>query len=279
MSAGRARARPPASCSGSSTPTRSCSPACCSPRGASATASAATASSPSASPSSASARRCRRSRRRPTMLIVHPRAHGHRRRVHHAVDAVDHHERVHRPGRARQGDRRLGRRVRARHRPRPDHRRLPARALLVGLGLHRERADRDRRPGARLLPRPRVARPVARRARPGRRGAVDRRARLDPVGGHRGAEPRLGRRRRSSPASSIGFVLLAAFFVWELHSSHPMLDMHFFENPRFSAASGAITLVFLVAVRHAVPADAVPAVGARLLDGRRPARCCCRRRP
>ena len=33
--------------------------------------------------------------------------------------------------------------------------------------------------------------------------------------------------------------------MWELHTPHPMLDMHFFENPRFSAASGAITLVFL----------------------------------
>jgi len=43
----------------------------------------------------------------------------------------------------------------------------------------------------------------------------------------------------------IGFAVLAVFFVWELRSTHPMLDMHFFENPRFSAASGAITLVFL----------------------------------
>ena len=43
----------------------------------------------------------------------------------------------------------------------------------------------------------------------------------------------------------VGFGLLAAFLLWELHSSHPMLDMHFFENPRFSAASGAIALVFL----------------------------------
>jgi EmrB/QacA subfamily drug resistance transporter len=42
-----------------------------------------------------------------------------------------------------------------------------------------------------------------------------------------------------------GFAVLAAFLTWELKSSHPMLDMHFFENPRFSAASGAITLVFL----------------------------------
>ena len=46
-------------------------------------------------------------------------------------------------------------------------------------------------------------------------------------------------------AFAIGFAVLAVFFVWELRSSHPMLDMHFFENPRFSAASGAITLVFL----------------------------------
>src|SRR5664279_3424938 len=43
----------------------------------------------------------------------------------------------------------------------------------------------------------------------------------------------------------VGFAVLAAFLTWELKSSHPMLDMHFFENPRFSAASGAITLVFL----------------------------------
>ncbi len=52
-------------------------------------------------------------------------------------------------------------------------------------------------------------------------------------------------RPRSSRAFVVGFAVLAVFFVWELRSSHPMLDMHFFENPRFSAASGAITLVFL----------------------------------
>ncbi|MEY2567427.1 MAG: hypothetical protein QOE35_1956 [Actinomycetota bacterium] len=44
---------------------------------------------------------------------------------------------------------------------------------------------------------------------------------------------------------AVGLAVLAAFFVWELRTTHPMLDMHFFENPRFSAASGAITLVFL----------------------------------
>jgi EmrB/QacA subfamily drug resistance transporter len=43
----------------------------------------------------------------------------------------------------------------------------------------------------------------------------------------------------------VGFLVLGLFFVWELRSGHPMLDMRFFKNPRFSAASGAITLVFL----------------------------------
>jgi EmrB/QacA subfamily drug resistance transporter len=42
----------------------------------------------------------------------------------------------------------------------------------------------------------------------------------------------------------VGFVILATFMAWERHSSHPMLDMRFFSNPRFSAASGAITLTF-----------------------------------
>src|SRR5262249_17102453 len=41
-----------------------------------------------------------------------------------------------------------------------------------------------------------------------------------------------------------GGVLLAVFIVWELRSDHPMLDVTFFKNPRFSAASLAITLVF-----------------------------------
>lgn len=41
-----------------------------------------------------------------------------------------------------------------------------------------------------------------------------------------------------------GAVVLAAFIWWELHTDEPMLNMHFFRNPRFSAASGAITLTF-----------------------------------
>jgi EmrB/QacA subfamily drug resistance transporter len=44
---------------------------------------------------------------------------------------------------------------------------------------------------------------------------------------------------------AVGGAVIVAFFLWELHSSNPMLDVRFFENPRFSAASGAITLAFL----------------------------------
>jgi EmrB/QacA subfamily drug resistance transporter len=43
----------------------------------------------------------------------------------------------------------------------------------------------------------------------------------------------------------IGAVLLGAFGWWELHTDHPMLNFSFFANPRFSAASAAITLTFL----------------------------------
>jgi EmrB/QacA subfamily drug resistance transporter len=39
-------------------------------------------------------------------------------------------------------------------------------------------------------------------------------------------------------------VLIAVFLWWETRTEHPMLQLSFFENPRFSAASIAITLVF-----------------------------------
>lgn len=41
-----------------------------------------------------------------------------------------------------------------------------------------------------------------------------------------------------------GLAILAAFVWWELTTDHPMLDVRFFENRRFSAASAAITMVF-----------------------------------
>jgi Na+/melibiose symporter-like transporter len=38
--------------------------------------------------------------------------------------------------------------------------------------------------------------------------------------------------------------VLGGFLSWEAHSDHPMLDVHFFKNPRFTAASLGITMVF-----------------------------------
>ena len=37
---------------------------------------------------------------------------------------------------------------------------------------------------------------------------------------------------------------MASFILWELHTPTPMLDMRFFQNPRFTAANSAITLTF-----------------------------------
>jgi EmrB/QacA subfamily drug resistance transporter len=52
----------------------------------------------------------------------------------------------------------------------------------------------------------------------------------------------------TDPEILIGFglaaVLLLAFVLWERHTTYPMLDMAFFADPRFSAASGAIALTF-----------------------------------
>jgi EmrB/QacA subfamily drug resistance transporter len=45
-------------------------------------------------------------------------------------------------------------------------------------------------------------------------------------------------------ALGVGAAVLGLFVAWELRSDHPMLDIRFFRNPRFSAASGAITLSF-----------------------------------
>jgi len=45
-------------------------------------------------------------------------------------------------------------------------------------------------------------------------------------------------------ALTIGIVVLGAFFAWELHTRYPMLDIRFFRNPRFSAASATITLTY-----------------------------------
>jgi fucose permease len=38
--------------------------------------------------------------------------------------------------------------------------------------------------------------------------------------------------------------LLALFVAWEAHSSHPMLPLHLFRNPRFTGAGVTITVLF-----------------------------------
>jgi EmrB/QacA subfamily drug resistance transporter len=43
----------------------------------------------------------------------------------------------------------------------------------------------------------------------------------------------------------VAAIMLAGFVFWEATYSSPMLDMTFFKNPRFSAASAGITLTFL----------------------------------
>ena len=45
-------------------------------------------------------------------------------------------------------------------------------------------------------------------------------------------------------AFGLAVATLALFLWWETRTRHPMLKLSFFENPRFSAAAGAITLVF-----------------------------------
>lgn len=54
----------------------------------------------------------------------------------------------------------------------------------------------------------------------------------------------LGRETLSTFA--LAAVLLGVFGLWELRSANPMLDLKFFRNPRFSAASGAIMAQFMV---------------------------------
>ena len=45
-------------------------------------------------------------------------------------------------------------------------------------------------------------------------------------------------------AFGVAVVVLSAFIAWELRVEHPMLDIRLFRNPRFSAASASVSLVF-----------------------------------
>ena len=45
-------------------------------------------------------------------------------------------------------------------------------------------------------------------------------------------------------ALGIAAVLLVTFFAWERRSTHPMLNLDFFKNPRFTSASASISILF-----------------------------------
>lgn len=44
--------------------------------------------------------------------------------------------------------------------------------------------------------------------------------------------------------AAVATVFLGGFIAWELHTTYPMLQVRFFKNPRFTAASSAITLSY-----------------------------------
>ncbi len=167
------------------------------------------------------------------MLIATRCPHGRRRRVHHAGDAVDHHQRVHRAPGARPrrsaiwaGVSALGIGIG------PITGGFLLDALLVGLGLPRQRADRrspawssatswSPSPGTESAPR---LDPVGRRAVDRRAGALLWAVIEAPAHGvDVAADPRRlrGRRRCSSPRSSCG----------SCARDHPMLDLRLLREP------------------------------------------------
>lgn len=44
--------------------------------------------------------------------------------------------------------------------------------------------------------------------------------------------------------AAVSVIVLAGFIGWEAHTDHPMIQLSVFRNPRFSAASGAIMVLF-----------------------------------
>ena len=77
-------------------------------------------------------------------------------------------------------------------RARAAHGWLPPRAFLLGLGLPRERPDRDRRAPRRRVPHPDLEGPARLAARSGRRRPFDRRSDRAALRDHRGARARVG---------------------------------------------------------------------------------------
>ena len=99
--------------------------------------------------------------------------------------------------------------------------------------------------GRDLVPGPRLEGPAARPGRPGRGGAVHRRA------GRAGVRRDPGRQHATSgcsgtpPAPSCWAVALLALFVWlQKRSSHPTIDVMLFKNRHFTSGAVAIATTF-----------------------------------
>ena len=123
--------------------------------------------------------------------------------------------------------------------------RIPARPLLVRLGVPRQRPDH----------RPRARR---RDGSSSRSRATRSRRSFDPVGavlsiigivalvyGLIEAPDKGWSSAATLGAFAVAIVVLAMFVAWELHVDEPMLDMHYFRNPAFSTGTGGMILVFV----------------------------------
>ena len=218
------------SCSGSSPPTRWCSPGCCSPPGRSATGSGGRVRCSSASLGFLAACLLASTVDRDVAAHRLPRPDGLLRRVHHAVDAVDPRQRV------------------------PADERAKAIAIWAGVtgaagaigpvasgwllghfsfgsDLPRQRADHHRGARRRVLPRAEVEGSRGGHPRPGRRDPVDRRDRRARLRTHRGPGQGLGKRRDAGARSLVAAVVLTGFVFWERHRDEPMLDMALLPQP------------------------------------------------
>ena len=149
------------------------------------------------------------------------------------------------PAERARGDRHLGGDGGPRGRARPGHRRLPARALLVGLGVPRQRAGRHRR---RSCSSAASCRRLADRDAP----------RFDPlgmvlsiagvvaarVGDHRGARTTAGRRRRPRRLRRRRLAARPCSCSWERRSDAPDARRPHLQQRRFTAASLVVTVAF-----------------------------------
>ena len=153
----------------------------------------------------------------------------------------------------------------ARHRARARHRRLAARALLVGLGLPRQRARRDRRPRRwRLLLVPDVAGPDARAG--STRSARSCRSSASAAllcGDHRGARPRAG--LRPTVLGGFAVAVVVARRVRGVGAAHRPPDARpaLLPEPALLRRAAPSRSCSSPCSGH-LPADAVPAVRARL---------------